>query len=108
MKTLSASVKHFLLIAFLLLPFLQVNAQQTGLLAGTVIDANTSKVLQGVTITVLDLSLTTTSDSTGNFKIALPVGTYKVSASYVGYLTLIKYNVVVSSGNPQMVNFELQ
>ncbi|WP_299568245.1 TonB-dependent receptor [uncultured Pedobacter sp.] len=108
MKTLSASVKHFLLIAFLLLPFVQVNAQQTGLLAGTVIDANTTKVLQGVTITVLDLSLTTTSDSTGNFKIALPVGTYKVSASYVGYLTLIKYNVVVSSGNPQMVNFELQ
>src|SRR5690606_15407239 len=81
---------------------------QTGLLTGTVQDANTARPLIAATVTIDGLSINTQTDSIGNYKIALPVGTYKVAVSSIGYSSEIKYNIVVSSGNPQLVNFYLQ
>ncbi|WGQ11573.1 TonB-dependent receptor [Pedobacter gandavensis] len=83
-------------------------SQQSGLIIGTVQNVNTGKLLDGVTISINDSSIKTLSDSTGQFRINVPVGTYKISASTLGYTTQIKYNIVVGSGSPQLVNFELQ
>nr|WP_255606979.1 TonB-dependent receptor [Pedobacter polysacchareus] len=78
------------------------------MIIGTVQNVNTGKLLDGVTISINDSSIKTLSDSTGQFRINVPVGTYKISASTLGYTTQIKYNIVVGSGSPQLVNFELQ
>ncbi|MNX13912.1 TonB-dependent Receptor Plug Domain protein [compost metagenome] len=75
---------------------------------GRVQDGNTSERLSKVTINVNDSLLSTTTDSTGMFKLALPAGTYKLSANFMGYSVLIKYNIVLGTGSPQVVNFDLQ
>lgn len=83
-------------------------SQQNGLITGAVQDANTKRTLSGVSIEIKELSVKASSDSSGQFRIVVPVGVYQISARSVGYLPQIKYNIVVGSGSPQLVNFELQ
>ncbi|MEQ7800024.1 TonB-dependent receptor [Pedobacter sp. ASV1-7] len=99
---------RYLLIIAALFAFNPVFSQQKGLITGTVQDLNTGKVLSGATISVDGFSISSLSDSTGQFRMSVPVGTYKVSASNIGYITQLKYNIVVGSGSPQLVNFDLQ
>jgi outer membrane receptor for ferrienterochelin and colicin len=90
--------------------FISLNtfSQQQGVITGTVQNVNTSELLAGVTIFVNDSIAGTITDTAGRFRISVPVGTYKVIANSVGYIPQIKYNIVVGSGAPQSVNFELQ
>ncbi|WP_198659515.1 TonB-dependent receptor [Nubsella zeaxanthinifaciens] len=100
-------VKHLLIL--ILLSFSQlVKAQNSGLITGTVQNANTSAGVVGATILVNDINLQTVTDSLGNYKIKVPAGTFKISVSSVGFTSQIKYNIVVSTGTPQLVNFDLQ
>jgi outer membrane receptor for ferrienterochelin and colicin len=48
------------------------------------------------------------ADIDGNYRIELPVGTYTLRVSFVGYEPLKKFNIPVSSGNAETVNFELE
>lgn len=79
-----------------------------GVITGSAQNANTSESLRGVTIIIGNDSLKTVTDSTGRFRIPVPVGTYTITANIIGYTPQIKYNIVVSSGNPQTVSFDLQ
>lgn len=99
--------KYISTLIFVLI-FMNGFSQQTGLITGTVQNSNTSELLKGVAIILNDSLTRTSTDSAGRFRISVPVGTYKISASSVGYITQIKYNIVVGSGTPQSVNFELQ
>ena len=85
-----------------------VFAQNKGLITGTVQDINTGRTLTGATISINELSIDTQSDTAGRFRIIVPVGTYKIAVSSVGYVSQIKYNIVVGSGNPLLVNFGLE
>ncbi len=87
---------------------LNLFAQRTGTIIGTVQDGNTNERLSRVTINLNDTLVSAITDSMGKFKITVPVGTYKVSANFIGYATATKYNIVVGTGNPQIVNFDLQ
>lgn len=99
-----------LLICLLLSVFIGLNAfsQQTGVITGIAQNANTNQLLQGVTIRINDNPVAVVTDSTGRFRISINVGTYQISASSIGYIPQIKYNIVVGSGTPQTVNFDLQ
>lgn len=113
MKIISPSHRFKLtirqIIVFVLLASSQfVKAQTNGLITGTVQNANTSAGIVGATILINDINLKTVTDSAGKYKIQVPVGTFKVSVSSVGFASQIKYNIVVGSGTPQIVNFELQ
>ncbi|SER43080.1 TonB-dependent receptor [Pedobacter rhizosphaerae] len=83
-------------------------AQNNGIITGTVQNANTSELLSNVNISINDSLIRTQTDSSGKFRISVPVGSYKVSANYVGYSGITKYNIVVGSGNPQVLSFDLQ
>lgn len=83
-------------------------AQQTGLITGTVVDVNTNKPITGATVVAGEKLATAVSDSAGRFRMTVPVGTYQLSASSIGYVKLLKYNILVGSGSPQLVNFDLQ
>ena len=92
-----------------LILLLSVNsfAQRTGNIIGTVADAATQEKLIGVNIFAEGTTLGTITDYDGNFKLNLPVGTYSITVSSMGYSTYTQYNVVVSSGNDQIVRYEL-
>lgn len=103
-----ASMKLFYAaFLFILLSLTTAYAQQTGQVFGNVQDKNTLQSLPGVTISVADTTLAALSDANGNFRLTLPVGTYALTASYVGYESLSVYNIEVTSGNDRSVNFQL-
>lgn len=83
-------------------------AQTLGVIRGNVKDKNTQETIVGASI-ILDSTLTgVITDLEGNFKLEVPVQTYNLKASCIGYIPQLKYNIPVSSGNAQVVNFELE
>lgn len=82
-------------------------AQKTGNILGEVKDRNTKEILTGASVTVEGKDAGTSSDANGRFELSLPVGTYNLKASFIGYEDVFQFNIVVSSGNDQTVNFEL-
>lgn len=84
-------------------------AQKTGVLRGMIRDKETQETLVGVSIKIEGTTLGTSTDMDGNFKVEnIPVGSYNVRASLIGYKPLIKYNINITSGNAQILSFELE
>jgi outer membrane receptor for ferrienterochelin and colicin len=100
-------MKPFLIWMLCILSFVTY-AQKIGVVYGTVRDKNTQELLTGATIVIENTTLGTAADVDGNFKIEqIPVGSYNVSASYIGYKKNTKTNIVVTSGNDNSLTFEL-
>jgi hypothetical protein len=84
-------------------------AQKTGSISGIVLQKNTQQALVGATINVSGTSINTISDSSGRFRLLnIPVKTYNVLVSSVGYKTSTIYNIVVSVGNENVYTVELE
>ncbi len=82
-------------------------SQQQSAVIGTVTDSKTREPLVGVTIQAEGTTQGTTTDSEGAYRLELPVGSYNIKATFVGYSPLTKFNVVLTSGNAQQIGFEL-
>ncbi|MGH9426955.1 MAG: carboxypeptidase-like regulatory domain-containing protein, partial [Terriglobia bacterium] len=87
-------------------------ADVTGSILGTVTDSS-SAVIQGarVTATNLDLNLVveTTTDEHGQFRIlALPVGRYRLGASFAGFRSFVATGIVLSVNDQRRVDIVLQ
>lgn len=82
-------------------------AQRTRTIIGTVEDAVTQEKIIGANIIAEKTSFGTITDFNGNFKLNLPVGSYSITVSTMGYRTPTQYNVVISSGNDQIVRYKL-
>ncbi len=96
-------------LVFLLLaaPMLAM-AQNTGKLAGQVIDQETGDALPGASIVLAGTQIGTISDIDGNyFIIGVPVGIYDVQASFVGYQSQTVSGVEINSGYTREINFTL-
>ena len=99
-------MRLFYLLLLLLLPLL--SAAQTGVLSGTVRDRATQQPVPGATVTLEGSSLGTAADEQGRFRLAdIPTGSYNVRASFIGYEPLLRANVVITSGNANIVGLEL-
>ena len=86
-----------------------MRAQNTGALTGTVKDKLTQEALIGVTIKLDGSDLGTATDADGNFRIAgIPPKSYNIIATYLGYSAQTKFNVVITTGNANQLNFELE
>jgi hypothetical protein len=82
-------------------------APTTGTLQGTVRDASTNAVLDGVTVT-LSTGPTTSTDSSGSYQFAdIATGTYGVTAAKDGYNSSTANGVVVTGGATTTQNFAL-
>ena len=88
----------------------QVYAQntKTGIIRGSVKDKNTGEAIIGANIVIDGTTTGTATDVNGNYKLSVAVGTYTLKVSFLGYKTFTKYNIVVNTGNDQIVNFELE
>jgi hypothetical protein len=95
-----------LLLLVILLPSLAL--AQTGLITGTIRDRNTQEPLIGVSVQVIGSQLGTVTNEKGAFRIEnIPVGSYTIQSSYLGYQPLSRFNVNVTVGNVQILNFEM-
>jgi hypothetical protein len=84
-------------------------AQSVGKLNGYVKDARSQQGLEGVQVTLEGSGQTSISDSNGYYHFSsIPTQTYSVKASLVGYSTQTQYNVIITSGNANNINFFLQ
>lgn len=101
-------MKNVLFLLVLLFCVNIADAQTTGVVNGAVKDKNTQETLIGVIIKFMGKdTFYTESDVNGNFTIQIPVGKYNLEASYIGYSVLKTYNINVSSGNSQILQFEM-
>ncbi|MBN2103622.1 TonB-dependent receptor [bacterium] len=101
--------KHIYLksIIFFIASF-SLSARETGLIRGRVIDAETKQPLFGTNVLVLDTQRGAATDDQGEYRIEnVPVGTYRLRFTYIGYEPIVETDVVVKSAAPAFVNVEL-
>lgn len=103
-------MKKLLLFLFFGLSLNLLQAQRVGVIQGNIKDKASQEALIGVTLVAEGTNplIGTTTDVDGNFQLKIPVGSYNVKVSYVGYKDLTKFNVVVTSGNANIINYELE
>lgn len=98
------------LIIFCSLIFVNLAYSQTkiGTIRGTVKDKNTQEFLIGAAVIIEGTTIGATTDIEGRFSINnIPTGSYNVKATLIGYKPEVKFNINVTSGNDQVINFEL-
>lgn len=98
------------IISITMLSQLRSEAQENaGKLSGYVIDKKTEEPLIGATVRLIDTTIGAVTDINGFYTISdIPAKTYSVEASFVGFTSDIKFNVVVRSGGTPDVNFQLE
>jgi iron complex outermembrane receptor protein len=96
----------FLFTISIFFSFININAQNTGALKGTV-STEQGEPIMGASIFVKGLSMGTTSDINGAFLLErIPNNTYVIQVSYIGYNTITKQVVLTKSETTQ--NFILK
>ena len=84
-------------------------AQSSGKLTGRVTDAATGEGLPGANVIIVGTQIGTATDVDGNYTIiGVPVGTYTIRGSFVGYTDVTVEGVDINSGYTRELNFELQ
>ena len=96
-----------LLLILLAMPMM-VFAQGTGKLSGRVIDESTGEGLPGANVILQGTSLGATTDIDGDyFILGVPVGSYTVQATFVGFAPETVQGVEINAGYTRDLNFDL-
>lgn len=98
----------FILVLIAFFPFNNINAQDRGLIFGNATEKYTQAPAIGASITIEGSNDGAITDSSGNYKLETATGVKNITITYSGYASQTKYNIVISSGNAQTVNFELE
>ncbi|MGE5314266.1 MAG: TonB-dependent receptor [Acidobacteriota bacterium] len=82
--------------------------EQTGRLRGTVLNAVTKEPIVGASILLNNGPLGAATDADGGFDIAgIPVGSYQVKVTAVGFMPVVKTDVVITNGRPAVLAIDL-
>lgn len=100
---MKSKVTIFLL---LLLNISELHAQNNGIIQGVARDKNTQELLIDGIVSVIGTDFATRTDENGAYRLEIPTGTYNLTFILPTYESITKYNIVVTSGNAQIVNFE--
>lgn len=101
--------KNFMVSIAMCLMAGAVYAQKTGSISGTILQKNTQQSLAGANINLAGTNLSAAADSNGRFRMLnIPVKTYNLVISSIGYKTFTLYNIVVNSGNENVFTIELE
>ncbi|GAB4290009.1 MAG: TonB-dependent receptor [Ignavibacteriaceae bacterium] len=85
------------------------NAQQSGIISGKIIDAQTGEALIGANIFLQGTTIGAASDIEGNFIISgIPAGVYTLTASMIGYSKMTVTDVVVEDDKSVKLDLALQ
>lgn len=100
-------MRKYILIIILILTS-QIFAQEHGVITGLVIDHDSQKPIGDAEVTVIELDSSVTSGNYGKFEFNnIPLGTYQLKTSKVGYEAVVKTDIVVLSARPTNVRIEL-
>src|SRR5438876_3610463 len=81
---------------------------QDGEIKGRVIDRETQKPLKDALVNIIDLNLSSITDSTGYFEFnKIPYGSYRLKFSILGYEAVVKTDNTVLASRPTEVLAEL-
>lgn len=98
--------KYFLFVLLLLLTGSAI--AQTGVITGKVYDSATKEPLIAANILVVELeNVGAATDMEGKFLLKVPVGSYSVRFSIIGYTTVIKTDVIVKSSSEVFIDVQL-
>ncbi|MDZ7260744.1 MAG: TonB-dependent receptor [candidate division KSB1 bacterium] len=101
--------RKFLFTFLILLLPVVVFAGTTGKIAGKVIDKATGEPLPAANVLIEGTTMGAASDLNGEYFILnVPVGTYSLRATMMGYKTLVKTSVRVNVDLTTTVNFEME
>ena len=82
---------------------------QTGSISGKIIDTKIADVVIGATIKLDDGGLGASSDLDGQFSIQkVPVGTHKITITYLGYTTKTISDIFVKEGQASVVDVAMK
>ena len=95
----------FAILIFQFLSAQEISTLQEGTFAGKIIDASTKESLGGVNIYIHEKGIAT-SDTGGNFKVQVPVGTHSMEFKLIGYSSVIK-NVEIKENQTTSVKISL-
>lgn len=106
---------RLLIRAFLLVVVPGITAamaqNSTGVITGTIIDAESGQALIGVNVVAPDLSsetvVGTVTDLDGAYRLSIPPGEHRIRFSYVGYETQLVEGVVISVNETTELNIIL-
>ncbi|MCB9249941.1 MAG: TonB-dependent receptor [Ignavibacteriales bacterium] len=99
-------MKIILLLSFSIA--LELSAQSTGTITGKVSDQISKELLPGVNVVVLGTDLGASTNTDGVFTInGLTPGSYQVRASFIGYNSNTKSDVIVNTAKPTFLEFKL-
>ena len=97
---------------FLLLLSLFISSSlfaQTGIISGLVKDKQTQQPIVGAAIQLIGTDLGAASDTNGLFVISkIPTKTYTVQVNCIGYEPQKIYNIVVGTGNSEVISIEME
>ncbi|MCU0429198.1 MAG: TonB-dependent receptor [Cytophagaceae bacterium] len=99
---------RILILTLFICSSVAIQAQNEGTILGTVKDKFTGIALRAIKVEVENTSILTYTDSSGSFKLKVPVGSYNVKASDSAYKAQTLFNINVTSGNASILNFELE
>ena len=102
-------MKNIILLIFFLMNVIYSQDSPKGNLEGIVVDASNKNYLIGVNIYILNKNLGTTTNEKGNYSFKdLPVGTYTIRFSYIGYEKVTKTDIIIRSERTTYLNIEMQ
>jgi outer membrane receptor for ferrienterochelin and colicin len=102
-------MNRFLVMFFLVLFSFASKGQDRGRISGSVIDKLTQKPLENVSVKIEGTQQGAITDTNGVFRItAIPLKTFNISFSNVGYKAQTVYNIVINAGNENNLNVELE
>ncbi len=108
MKAIFAFTSIIVCLLFNSVLYAQDSTRSVGIITGSVVNAITQAPIAGATIRVVGTKYGAVSKSDGRFTIRnIPAGIYTVLASYIGFTPLNKSDIVVSTGKPYSIVFEL-
>ena len=100
-------IKNYCFLLILLASIL-VNTHakaQTGTIKGTIKDAKTKEVIIGATVLIEVIAVGTVTDVDGTFSVTnIPIGTYDISVSFMGYETKKIDNITIQDGKIIVIN----
>lgn len=89
--------------------FTKVYAQNTGTVSGVIIDKVLQQPVAGASIFITQANKRTITDGLGKFSIAgIKPGAYTLEAAGIGYNSLVRYNLAITSGNENNLVIELE
>ncbi|MEY3861011.1 MAG: hypothetical protein RIS50_1292 [Bacteroidota bacterium] len=101
-------MKRFLLM-LISLPSLLFAQNNTQNIRGVVTDKLSQTPLTGVVVQIASIQKSSSSDENGNFTLSnIPPDRYDISATFLGYKTIIIPNVVVTSGKEVIIDIAME